>query len=57
MATVGTGLAIGIWYLVGLVMLGYLYARHPERMPEMKRVFADDAPSSTGQPVATGGAA
>jgi hypothetical protein len=24
------------------VVLGYLYARHPERLPEMRRVFADD---------------
>jgi hypothetical protein len=57
MATVGTGPAIGIWYLVGLVLLGYRYARHPERLPEMKRAFADDAPSATDQPVASVGAA
>ena len=36
------GLAIGIWYLIGIVVLIYLYARHPERLPEMKRVFADE---------------
>jgi amino acid transporter len=50
-----TGLAIGIWYVIGLVVLGYLYARHPERLPEMKRVFADDAPpSAAGEPVVSG---
>jgi amino acid transporter len=38
------GLAIGIWYAIGLVVLAYLYLRHPERLPEMKRVFADDLP-------------
>ena len=37
------GLAIGIWYIVGLIVLAYLYARHPERLPEMKKVFSDDA--------------
>ena len=37
-----TGLAIGIWYVIGLVVLVYLYVRHPERLPEMKRVFADE---------------
>jgi amino acid transporter len=37
-----TGLAIGIWYIIGLIVLAYLYTRHPERLPEMKRVFADE---------------
>jgi amino acid transporter len=36
------GLAIGIWYVLGVVVLVYLYARHPARLPEMKRVFADE---------------
>src|SRR5579864_4646521 len=45
-----TGLAIGIWYVIGLVVLGYLATRHPERLPEMKRVFADE-PEPAGQPV------
>ena len=38
---------IGIWFVIGLVVLASLYARHPERLPEMKRVFADDVISST----------
>jgi amino acid transporter len=37
-----TGIIVGIWYLLGLVVLGYLYARHPERLPQLRRVFADD---------------
>ena len=42
MATSGTaGLAIGIWYVIGVVVLIYLYVRHPARLPEMKRVFAE----------------
>lgn len=49
-----TGLAIGIWYVIGLVVLAYLYARHPERLPEMKKVFADDVPP---EPVPSGGTA
>ena len=39
-----TCLAIGIWYVIGLVVLVYLHLRHPERLPEMKRVFADELP-------------
>ena len=49
-----TGLAIGIWYLIGVAVLIYLYARHPSRLPEMKRVFADEPVSAGAQPVATG---
>jgi hypothetical protein len=52
-----TGLAIGIWYVIGLVVLAYLYARHPERLPEMKMVFADDTVPAADQPVTSGGAA
>jgi amino acid transporter len=49
-----TGLAIGIWYLIGLIVLAYLYARHPERLPEMRRVFADEPPAGAGQPATSG---
>jgi hypothetical protein len=51
-----TGLAIGIWYVIGLVVLTYPHARHPERLPELKKVFADDALPPTGEPVTSGGA-
>jgi amino acid transporter len=46
-----TGLAIGIWYVIGIVVLVYLAVRHPARLPEMKRVFADEPVSTKGQPV------
>jgi amino acid transporter len=36
------GLIITIWFVLGIGALAYLYARHPERLPEMKRVFADE---------------
>jgi amino acid transporter len=45
------GLVIGIWYLIGIIVLVYLYARHPERLPEMKRVFAEEPVTGAGQPV------
>ncbi len=46
-----TGPIIGIWFVIGLVVLAYLYARHPERLPEMKRVFADDVLPSADESV------
>jgi amino acid transporter len=49
-----TGLIIGIWFVIGLIVLAYLYARHPERLPEMKMVFSDDVPP---EPVHSGGTA
>jgi amino acid transporter len=49
-----TGLIIGIWFVIGLAVLAYLYARHPERLPEMKKVFSDDVPP---EPVPGEGAA
>ena len=52
-----TGPVIGIWFVIGLIVLAYLYARHPERLPEMKKVFADDPLPAPDEPVASGGAA
>jgi hypothetical protein len=53
-----TGLAIGIWYIIGIVVLVYLYLRHPARLPEMRRVFADEEPpAAAGEPVTSGEAA
>jgi amino acid transporter len=49
-----TGLAIGMWYVIGVIVLIYLYARHPSRLPEMKRVFADEPVGATPQPATTG---
>ena len=44
------GPAVGLWVLIGLIYLGYLYARHPERVRETRRIFIADEP----QPVAAG---
>jgi len=49
-----TGLVISIWFLLGVVALIYLYARHPQRLPEMRRVFSDDELSPAGRHVTTG---
>ncbi len=44
-----TGLIIGIWYLLGVAALIYLYIRHPARLPKMQQVFSDDvAPALAG---------
>ena len=52
-----TGLAIGIWYVIGIVVLAYLYLRHPARLPEMRRVFADEEPPAADERVTSGEAA
>ena len=44
------GPAVGVWVVIGLIYLGYLYARHPERVGETRRIFITDEP----QPVAAG---
>ncbi|HUB38555.1 MAG TPA: hypothetical protein VMA72_06875 [Streptosporangiaceae bacterium] len=49
-----TGLAIGIWYVIGIAVLIYLYVRHPSRLPEMKRVFADEPVGTAAPPVTSG---
>jgi hypothetical protein len=44
-----TGLVIGIWFAIGVVVLIYLYVRHPARLPKMQQVFSDDvAPETAG---------
>ncbi len=52
-----TGLAIGIWYIIGIVVLVYLYIRHLGRLPEMRRVFSDEDLPAPGEPVTSGEAA
>jgi hypothetical protein len=37
------------WFLIGAAVLLYLYARHPSRLPEMKRVFADEPVATAGK--------
>jgi hypothetical protein len=44
------GLAIGIWLIIGIGVLAYLYARHPERLPEMTRVFAPETAGGPSEP-------
>jgi hypothetical protein len=52
-----TGLIIGIWCAIGVVVLIYLYIRHPARLPKMQQVFSDDAvPAATGTSVGQEGA-
>src|SRR3984885_7480204 len=41
------GLIIGVWFLIGLAVLIYLYARHASRLPEMRQVFADEPVAAT----------
>jgi amino acid transporter len=41
------GLIIGVWFLIGLAVLIYLYARHASRLPEMQQVFADEPVAAT----------
>ena len=41
------GLIIGVWFVIGLVVLIYLYARHASRLPEMRQVFADEPVAAT----------
>jgi amino acid transporter len=50
------GPAVGIWVLIGLIYLGYLYARHPERVRETRRIFISDEPhpAAAGQDAAGG---
>ena len=42
------GPAVGVWVLIGLIYLGYLYARHPQRVRETRRVFITDEPHPAG---------
>jgi amino acid transporter len=44
------GPAVGAWVVVGLIYLGYLYAQHPDRIMETRRVFVPEEP----QPVSAG---
>jgi amino acid transporter len=48
------GLGIGIWYLIGVIALAYLYVKHPARLGEMKRVFDETPAAPAAEPIATG---
>src|SRR5712691_12822983 len=38
------GPAVGVWVILGLIYLVYLYARHPNRIVETRRVFITEEP-------------
>jgi amino acid transporter len=42
------GPAVGAWVLLGLIYLAYLYARHPQRVVETRRVFIGEEPPPVG---------
>ena len=42
------GPAVGVWVVLGLIYLGYMYARHPQRVRETRRVFITDQPQPVG---------
>jgi len=42
------GPAVGAWVLLGLIYLAYLYARHPQRIAETRRVFITDEQPPVG---------
>jgi hypothetical protein len=42
------GPAVGAWVLLGLIYLAYLYARHPQRIVETRRVFIGEEQPPVG---------
>ena len=46
-----TGDIILAWFVLGALLLAYFYARHPERLQLMRRVFADEPVASEEQQV------
>ncbi len=42
------GPAVGAWVLLGLIYLAYLYARHPKRIVETRRVFIGEEQPPVG---------
>jgi len=41
-------LVLGAWVVLGLIYLAYLYARHPQRIAETRRVFISEEQSPVG---------
>jgi amino acid transporter len=46
-----TGTVITGWYVIGLAVLIYLYARHSSRLPKMRQVFADEPVTAAAGPM------
>jgi amino acid transporter len=42
------GPAVGAWVVIGLIYLAYLYARHPQRIVETRRVFIPEEQPPVG---------
>lgn len=42
-----SGIIVGVWLLLGLLYLGYLYSRRPADVAEMTRVHLDDDPAES----------
>lgn len=40
------GPAVGAWTVAGIIYMVYLYARHPDRILETRRIFVDEEPPS-----------
>jgi amino acid transporter len=45
------GPVVGIWYVIGIVYLIYLYARKPERLRDTARVFIEEEVAEASAPV------
>jgi amino acid transporter len=41
------GIVVGIWFVIGLVYLGFLLATRPERVRDTGRVFTEEVPAAT----------
>jgi amino acid transporter len=45
------GPAVGAWVLAGIIYMAYLYARHPNRIVETRRIFIEAAPGTSAETV------
>jgi len=44
------GLAAGIWMVIGIIYLVYLYMRHRQRIMDVALIHLDEAPAVTPDP-------
>jgi amino acid transporter len=42
-----SGIVVGVWLLIGVILLVYFASAHPERVAEMSRVHLDEVPADT----------
>jgi hypothetical protein len=38
------GIVVGVWLVIGVILLVYFATQHPERLAEMSRVHLDEDP-------------